>query len=121
MDYELSYSNGQAKAARASAARIDIEHSVATLDGWLVRVTGDNNMNACRRGLDVKLREIVNCVDACAFELEQLGLSQSISPGTSVIVATNGRDGRNGGELAEYLSSADIAAVDDEVAAMQER
>ena len=119
IDLKLGYSNWQPKPTRTCAARIDVEDSFATLDRRLVRVARHNYVNASGSRVDVELRKIVNGVEVRAVYFEELGFGERISPCASVVVAADCRNRRNGGELGKYLSSADIAAVDDVPAASE--
>src|SRR5262245_53679366 len=119
IDLKLGHSNGQPKAARTCATGIDVDNSVATLDHRLVRVARHNHVNASGSRVYVELRKIVNSVEVGAIDFEELGFGERICPCASVVVAADCRNRREGGELGKYLSSADIAAVDDVLAASE--
>ena len=54
--------------------------------------------------------------DAVAAELYDLRERKPASPGFTVVVAPDGNDGSDGGELIEHLGPADVPRVDEEVA-----
>jgi hypothetical protein len=58
---------------RAGATGIEIEHPVARLLLGDVAVAGDQDFEACRFGLQVELRQIVQDVDGNAADLQDLG------------------------------------------------
>ena len=77
--------------------------------------------DACGLWLDVQLREVVYHVCEYITELQELGVGQAAGPPALVVVTPDCRGWRNCAELLQYPLIANIASVEDVVAAAQER
>lgn len=80
----------------------------------------DDDPNACCVRLDVKLTEVVNCINEYIADLQQLGLTKLLGPRSAVIIATYRGDRRDAGELIQNGWIANIAGMDDSITALQE-
>jgi hypothetical protein len=61
--------------------------------------------------IHVQLTEIVHDIDEHLADLEHLGLRHRSRPGARVVVAPDGRDRSEGGELLENTRAPDVASV----------
>jgi hypothetical protein len=82
-----------------------------------MRMTGNDDTNPRGAGVDIELREIVDDVDEYVAYPDQLGLTQARRPRLRIIIASDGNQRSHGGEFLENLGPADVAAVDDVIAA----
>jgi hypothetical protein len=112
--------DGQAESARAGASRVDVQHPVALLDRGPVRVAGDDDLHARGDGLEVDLGKVVDHVDEDPAEAKELAFAQAGGPGAAIVVAAHGRDRGDGAKGLQHRGVADVAAVDDVVAAPEE-
>jgi len=74
-------------------------------------------MNARCGGLNVEVREVVNGVEKELSDLQELGFIDLLCPPTFVVVSSDGGDGSDDSQFFKNAWIADIAGVDDEVAA----
>jgi hypothetical protein len=70
--------------------------------------------------VNIELRKIVNDIDENPAELDQFRFRQRVGPCAPVVVAAYYRDRRNAREFINDHRAAEIAGVDDEIAAAQE-
>ncbi len=79
-----------------------------------------DDLNACGVRLHVELREIVDCIDEDLADLNELGLAEARRPRPAVVVASHCGNRRDGRERLEHAGIAEVAAVNDAVAALEE-
>ena len=111
--------NGQLEASRTGTNRIDVENPVALLDQRLVRVTRNDNTYARRIWPNVESREVVNCIYDHITCLNNFSFSQGLGPQAPVDIATHRGDWREPGQLLDDAGVANVAAMDDVVAAFE--
>lgn len=78
-------------------------------------------MNACGIHVHVEVCEIVNCIDEDLADLNDLGLAQARSPRPVVVAASHCGKWCDDRERLENAEIAYITAVNDVVAALEER
>ena len=83
-------------------------------------MTGDDDLHARGTGFEIDLGEVVDRVDEDVAEAKELALAQARGPGAPVVVAAHGRDRGDGAKGVEHGGIAEVAAVDDVVAALEE-
>ena len=92
---QLTGRDRKLKPSRSGTARIYAEDTGPPLNTGLVGMTGKHDGNARTAGIDVHLRQIMNDIQAGRANCQQFKFRQFARPGTAVIVATHGRDGRD--------------------------
>ena len=83
-------------------------------------MAGHHHLHAGPGGFQVELCEVVDHVQADLAEAEELRLPQPHRPRPPIVVAAPRRDGRERGQRLEDAGIADVACVDDVVAAVEE-
>ena len=118
-DDELGDRDGKAKAPWPGAARVDVEHAIASVDPGLVRMAAHDDLHAGRGRLDVEVREIVHDVDEHAREFDELDGAEPVRPRPLVVVAADGRERCDVAQCQENGRRPDVTAVHDVVAPCQ--
>ena len=85
-----------------------------------MRVARNDHVEAGRNWIHIQLSEIVNDVNANLADVEDLCFTQRNGPSAIVVVAAYGGNGSELGKLLNYPGVADIARVNDEVAAAKD-
>ena len=79
-DVQARDGDRELEAARAGAARIEIEHALACFGDGLVRVSRDDGGESRRGGIDVELGEIVQQINVVRADLDDLSERQRARP-----------------------------------------
>jgi hypothetical protein len=111
-EVQASYGDGQGETARPSAAGVDIEDAFVPAGVRFMRVTRDDDLEACDFGAEVELAEVVKDVDQDLFDADDFGGGQGFSPRFGVHIAADGHDRSDGFELIEDGGIPDVASVD---------
>ena len=106
---------------RPGASRVEVDHPRPLLDGGLVRVPRDHDPHANRDGVDVQVRDVMDHVEEHPAQLHQRGPGDALRPGAKVVVAAHGGQWRDRAQCIEYGGFADVARMDEVVAAVQVR
>jgi len=94
---EFGEGDRQLEAPRASAARVDVDDTVALANERSMGMARDNHLDPCGLRVDVQLPEIVYHVYENRSELDQLSLRQGLSPGTLIVITADYGRGSYGG------------------------
>src|SRR5579862_2739045 len=119
VDRELCGAERQLEAPRSGAARVDVQHATALEHAWLMRVARYEHADSLRARFALQLRKIVYHVELDFLETDALAFRQQLRPRTLVVVAAHCRKGCDRRELLEHALRADVAGVNDVVAAAQ--
>ena len=84
-------------------------------------MSGNDDPNARRQRIYIELSKVVDCINPYLAHLHHLGLSELLRPGSSVIIPAYRGDRRYRAEFIQSSWVADVARVDDQVAALQKR
>ena len=103
----------QFEASRSGAAGIEIENAISCLLLRHMAVAGDHNPESGRRGFEIKLRKVVQHVNADAAEFDCLGLWNSFCPCFAVDIAADRGQRGNRCEFIENMRISDIPGVND--------
>jgi hypothetical protein len=109
----------QFESTRPSASRIDEKRRAAAFDCWLVRMPGDDHVNAVESLRNV--RYVMNEMNRGCADMERQRFRQVIDPRTRVVITAARGDGRELVDRIEDSGIADIAGVNDVLAAAQSR
>jgi len=104
---------GEFEAARACAAWVEIDDSVAGFDLRLVGVTADDHGNAGGFGVYVEVVDRVDEVEEVAREFYDFGFGQSGTGAEEIYVAPDCGDGSDGAQGGKDFGIADVAGVKD--------
>src|SRR4030095_2581249 len=99
------------------ATRVDVQHTVPFAYFRSMRMSGDDGVNTGRGGLQGQGVEVVQYVDERLAGTQHFGLAKRRCPNALVVVASHGRHRCNARQLLEDIGVADVAGVNDEVAA----
>ena len=113
--------NRQLEAAPAGTSRIHVKDPALLPDQRLVRVPRHDDANARGAWIRVQPGEVVNDEDAHFARLKDFGFPQLLRPRALVVVAANRSQWRQAAECFEDERVADVASVNDEIAALEER
>jgi len=105
--------NRKLKAAWASAAGVQIEHTIAMDDGRLVGVPADNDSNLRGAGIDFEIVERVQHVNETAVELNGLSGGKLSAWAVLVDITSDSSDRRNFAQGIEDVWITYIACVQD--------
>jgi hypothetical protein len=105
------------KATRARTARIYVENSPAHLVQGTMRMTTHNGMKARCGYVEIQVGEVMNHEDARFADFEHSGSGKGCCPRVLVRIAANCGHGRNAREVLQDVEVADVARMNDEVAA----
>ena len=111
----------QFEAARAGAARVDVEHVLAGLDQGLVRVPADHGSASVGRGRSEEMANLVQHQDLVLASSDDLAFRNGFRPCLGVIVAAHGERGRDRAQPVDHIGRADVAGVDDQLRPLQRR
>ena len=109
----------QREPAWAGAAWVQVKNTAANLALRLVRVTIDNDPNACGFGHNVQVFDGMHHVDERAGEFYRFGRRQQGTGAGTVDVAADGSDGRELQKFRENRRVADVTSVEDVLHATQ--
>lgn len=84
-----------------------------------MRMTRDDDLEPRRCRVEIQLGQVVNDVDNRVAYLQHFGFADGRRPGTVVVVSPHRGDRRNFSKRSENVRVADVARVDDIVAAPQ--
>jgi hypothetical protein len=87
----------------------------------MVRVARNYNPESSRERVDIKLRKVMQHIDAHLADPQDLRFRDRLRPGPAVVVAAHGGQWREALKLFENPGVADIAGVHDEIAPVKER
>src|SRR5215831_12297300 len=91
-DVQLTDADRQLEATRSRASWIDVEDTVPRLARRPVRMSEHHDTEACRDGVEIELRNIVEHVDRNTVYLKHFGLCDLIGPFSFVVVAAHDGD-----------------------------
>lgn len=83
-------------------------------------MSGYHDLESCRRGIEVELGQVVQDVDRDLVHPKRFGFGDRTRPAVPVVVAAHRGHGSERAQRLEQGGAADVAGVDDEVAAAQE-
>ena len=111
---------GEFEAAGAAASGIEVEGSLAALDGGFMGVAAEDERDAGGLGVEVEILDGVDEVDEVAGEGDGFGVREEragvwLSGFRGVDVAADGREGREAAEAIEDCWVADVSGVEDVV------
>ena len=118
-EVEAGDSDGQGEAAGTGAARVDIEAAFVPTGVGFMGVAGDHDLEAGDFGIEVELAEVVEHIDQDVLDADDFGGWQGSSPGLGVHVAADGHDRRDASKSIKDGGVANVASVDDSLAALQ--
>ena len=114
---QFSHADGQLEPSRARAARIQIEHAVACLLLRNVTVSGDDNSETRRFGLQIQLPQIVEHIHRSSSDFNDLNFRQFARPRAFVDVAAHGGERSDLQQSVENLRIAYITGMNDVIGA----
>ena len=120
LDEKLRRRDRQLEAARAGTSRIDVKQPIALLDNGLVGMAEDDDPDLGGQCGEVKFRDIVDDMHVDAAEPDELAVLQPPRPLALVVVATHCGDRRDACQLFDDAWLADVAGMNDVVAAFEE-
>ena len=82
-------------------------------------MTADDDLKTCGGRINIERSDVVNHADLHRTSLEDADLRNAHRPCVAVVVAANGRHGSNTGKCFEDARIADVARMDNEIAAAQ--
>src|SRR4029453_13082178 len=118
---QLACCDRQLEAARTGASRVDVENVITLGHGRYMRMTGYHDTDPCGARIDVELSDIVDHVDQDLADPQQLRSGQTFGPVAVIVVAAHDGKRSECRKLFENIGVADVAAVDDPVATIEER
>ena len=81
------------KSPGTGAAGIEEQHAVASVDGWPVGMTADDDVELAGLWRSAHLFDIVNKVDGNPPKPDDFGFQQSLRPRIRIVISANGNDG----------------------------
>ena len=93
LDGQEGVGDGEVEAAGADAAGVQVEDSMAVVDGGFVGVAVEDDSDAGGLGIEVEVFEVVDDVDEAAGEFDGLGGGEVGAGAVGVDVAADGGDG----------------------------
>ena len=112
-DFQDRDRHRQLEAARAGAAGIDEQYSIAQIDRWPVRMAGNDDLHAGCGGVDRERMNVMQYIQGYAAEFNRSRFRNRCRPVAAVIVAANRTDRCDLRELFEDSRVPDIARMDD--------